>query len=284
MSKPTVAVIAPGNMGAAVGARLTENGVTVLTLLKGRSASSVKRATAAGMRDASEAEIVGADFVLSIVPPGDARALAEKLKPALQAANRKPVYVDCNAVSPDTVKAIAGTIAEADCPFVDGGIIGGPPRAGYDPAIYVSGPDAGRVETLKDSGLKIRNMGSATGDASALKMSYGGLTKGMVALASALVLAAERAGVADALRAELSESQVNVLAQLSRNVPAMFPKAYRWVAELEEVAHFVGPGDESRIFQGIAALYDRLAEDFEGPKAEINALARFFDKAATTKK
>jgi putative dehydrogenase len=67
-------------------------------------------------------------------------------------------------------------------------------------------------------------------------------------------------------------------------VPAMFPKAYRWVAELEEVAHFAGPGDESKIFRAIAALYDRLAEDFEGPKNEINALARFFEKAGAAKK
>jgi putative dehydrogenase len=284
MSKPTVAVIAPGNMGAAIGARLCASGADVLTSLAGRSEASKKRAAEAGMRDAGDAEIAAADFVLSIVPPGDARALAEKLKPALQAANRKPVYVDCNAVSPDTVKTIAATVAEADCPFVDGGIIGGPPRAGYDPAVYVSGPDAGRVAVLGEYGLKIRNLGGAVGDASALKMSYGGLTKGTMALAAALVLAAERAGVADALRQELSESQANVLAQLTRGVPGMFPKAYRWVAELEEVAHFVGPGDESKIFEGIAALYERLAGDFEGSKGEINALAGFFEKAAAVKK
>src|SRR4051812_42042339 len=182
MSKPTVAVIAPGNMGAAVGACLTGHGASVVTSLQGRSAASVKRAQDAGMRDASDTEIAGADFLLSIIPPGDAKALAEKLKPALQAANRKPVYVDCNAVSPDTVKSIAETIAEADCPFVDGGIIGAPPRQGYEPAIYVSGPEATRVEALKDYGLKIRNLNGRVGDASALKMSYGGLTKGLIAL------------------------------------------------------------------------------------------------------
>lgn len=284
MSKPSVAVIAAGGMGAAVGARLAENGVRVVTSLEGRSAESKQRATKAGMTGATDAEIAASDFVLSIVPPGQAQSLAEKLKPTLQAANRKPVYVDCNAISPDTVKSIAGTIEEADCPFVDAGIIGGPPRAGYDgPAFYVSGAEAGRVMALNDYGLKIRSLNGKVGDASALKMSYGGLTKGLIALGSALVLAAERAGVGDALRAELSASQVNVLAQLSRGVPDMFGKAYRWVAELEEVAHFVGPGDESRIFEGIAALYQRLAGDFEGSKDEINALARFFEKAAAKK-
>ena len=197
-------------MGAAVAARLTENGVRVVTSLEGRSAASAKRAAAAGMTPVSEAEIAGADFVLSIVPPGEAQPLAERLKPALQAANRKPVYVDCNAVSPrDRRKASPRRSPRPTRPFVDGGIIGGPPRAGYNgPSIYVSGPDSGRVETLNQYGLRIRGMGGTVGDASALKMSYAGLTKGLIALGTAMVLAAERAGVGDALRAELAESQV----------------------------------------------------------------------------
>jgi 3-hydroxyisobutyrate dehydrogenase-like beta-hydroxyacid dehydrogenase len=278
--KPKVAVIAPGSMGAAVGARLAEHGVKVVTSLAGRSAASAKRAADAGMIDASDSEIAAADFVLSIVPPGDAEALAERLKPALRAANRKPVYVDCNAVSPKSVIAIAGAVTEADCPFVDGGIIGGPPSPGSKgPSIYVSGTAAGRIEDLGQYGLRIRSMGGKIGDASALKMSYAGLNKGMVALGTAMVLAAERAGVGDALRAELAESQAAMLNQLTRGVPGMFPKAYRWVAELEEIARFAGPGAEAEIFNGVARLYDRIAKDVDGPKAEIGTLARFYGAA-----
>jgi 3-hydroxyisobutyrate dehydrogenase-like beta-hydroxyacid dehydrogenase len=283
--KQVVAVIAAGGMGSAVGARLSESGVRVLTSLKGRSAASTKRAADAGMQDASDAEIAGADFVLSIVPPGEALAVAQRLQPALRAVNRKPVYVECNAVSPQTVATIADAVAEADCPFVDGGIIGPPPRPGVDRTkIYVSGPDSGRVESLNQYGVRIRAMGGKVGDASALKMAYGGLNKGLIALGSALVLAAERAGVGDALRSELAESQVPVLAQLSRGVPDMFAKSYRWVAEFDEIARFAGPGSETEIFDGIAKLYDRIARDFDGPKAETGVLARFFEKAARREK
>ena len=98
----TVAVIAPGNMGAGVGRRLTENKVTVLTSLEGRSAESVKRAREAGMRPVEERALAEADFLLSIIPPGDALGLATRLAPVLTAANRKPIYVECNAVSPPT--------------------------------------------------------------------------------------------------------------------------------------------------------------------------------------
>ena len=75
----TVAVIAPGNMGAGIGRRLTENKVTVLTSLAGRSEESVKRAREAGMQPVEERALAEADFLLSIVPPGDALSL-EQLK------------------------------------------------------------------------------------------------------------------------------------------------------------------------------------------------------------
>ena len=54
------------------------------------------------------------------------------------------------------------------------------------------------------------------------------------------MLAATRGGSADALRAELAESRPDLLRYLSNQVPSMYSKAYRWVAELDEIAFFVG--------------------------------------------
>lgn len=280
MAAPRVAVIAAGAMGAGVGARLAANGVAVVTSLEGRGKESARRAAEAGMRAVSDAEIAASDIILSIVPPGQAQALADRLAPALRAASRKPVYVDCNAVSPAAAQTIAATIASADCPFVDGGIIGGPPQPGSDgPRIYVSGSQSAHVTPLAQYGLLIRDMGGAIGDASALKMSYAGLNKGLIALGTAMVLAAERAGVGPALHAELAASQAPMLRQLSRGVPDMFSKSGRWVAELDEIARFAGPGAEAQIYGGIARLYERIAADAGGPKIEISTLVRFFETA-----
>ena len=123
-----VAVIAPGAMGAAVGKRLVDNGAKVLTSLKGRSSETQARAQAAGMVAAADRDIARADFILSILPPGDALKLAERFVPALTASNAKPVYVDCNAINPKTVERAAAVIAPTECPFVDAGIIGQPPN------------------------------------------------------------------------------------------------------------------------------------------------------------
>ena len=61
-------------------------------MLAGRSAATVARAQAAGLKDATHGQIARLDFILSIVPPGQALGLAESLPPAMRAATRKPVY------------------------------------------------------------------------------------------------------------------------------------------------------------------------------------------------
>jgi 3-hydroxyisobutyrate dehydrogenase-like beta-hydroxyacid dehydrogenase len=278
----TIVVIAAGEMGAGIGKRLTERGARVLTSLKGRGGGSAARAKEAGMTDvADDNELVAnADFILSVVPPGQAQALAERLKGPLAKASRNPVYVDCNAVAPDTAKAIGQTLAGLPIRFADGGIIGGPPQGSYSPALYVSGDAANDAAKLNNYGLRTRPLDGPVGMASALKMSYGGLTKGFTAIGTAIMLGAMRAGCAEALVQELSESRPQDLTWLSRQVPSMFPKAYRWVAEMEEISNFLGDDPASHdVYLGIARLYERLASGQDGSSkeaAEELALLRQF--------
>jgi hypothetical protein len=106
-------------------------------------------------------------------------------------------------------------------------------------------------------------------------MSYAGITKGLTALGAAMMLGATRAGCASDLAAELAESQPHLAKWLARQVPAMFPKAYRFVAEMEEIADFLHSDQPaSEIYHAIALLYARLASA-EGA-GDIDALTRFF--------
>src|SRR6201981_303101 len=220
-----VAVIAPGAMGGAVGQRLVDNGVTVLTSLEGRSEETRARAKASGMSAAKDDDIARADFILSILPPGDALSLAQRFVPALTASNAKPVYVDCNAINPKTVDRVAAAIAPTGSPFVDAGIIGQPPKPGdAGPRFYASGAAARRFASLRDYGLDVRVLDGAMSAASALKMSYAGITKGTQAIGAAMMLAATRAGNADDLFAELQGSQKEMLAWFKRSLSMMPPK------------------------------------------------------------
>jgi putative dehydrogenase len=275
--QPIVAVVAPGMMGSAVAKCLTTSGLEVRTLLEGRGADTLARAKAAGMTGAAAAQIAECDIILSILPPGSALELAEKLAPALRAATKKPVYVDCNALDPATVLRIARVVEESGATFVDGGIIGGPPEPGSKATrIYVSGPAAAKVTVLEQYGLRMPVQPGPIGAASAMKMSYAGITKGFTALGAAMMLAATRAGTAEALKAELSGSQPALYGWLTKQMPKMYSKAYRWVAEMEEIAAFVGEDPAAaKFYQGAAQLYERIAADFDGPNKETAMLDAF---------
>ena len=276
---PIVVVIAMGEMGSGVASRLRERGAEVRTSLSGRSAASRARAEKAGaiVLEDDTALMSGAGIILSIVPPGKAVALAERLAPSLRAQRAKPLYVDCNAVSPATVKRVAGTVAGAGAAFVDAGIIGPPPRGDAPgPKFYASGPGTSRLLALRDHGPDIRPIEGGIGAASALKMAYASLTKGLTALGAVMMLGAESAGIADPLRRELADSQPALWAWLQRQVPSMYPKAYRWVAEMEEIATYLAdqPAGQ-KMYEGAAELYERLARAAAEKGAEIEALSRF---------
>jgi hypothetical protein len=152
------------------------------------------------------------------------------------------------------------------------------------PRFYASGPAAARFASLRDYGLDIRVLDGALSAASALKMSYAGITKGTQAIGAAMMLAATRAGSADDLFKELQGSQKEMLAWFQRALASMPPKAYRWVAEMHEIAGFVG-GDPtaSELYQGAAHFYERIAEDFDGGKKDVAALSDFLSKASSAR-
>ncbi len=274
----TVAILAQGAMGAAVAQRLSGAGARVLTCLEGRGAGSRERAAEAGMIDGPLARFAEADLFLSIVPPDAALATAGAVLPHLGA--RSIPYVDCNAVSVDTVRRVAARAQEAGAPFVDACIIGPPLKPGVDKTVfYAAGADLDLFLGLRDYGLDIRPLEADVGAASALKMCYAGITKGLTCLGAAMILAATREGASDALMTELQRSQPELLALFRPRIPDMLPKAYRWSGEMEEIAAFVGADEAALIYQGMARVYERLARDGRSTRTEAAALEAFLDAA-----
>jgi 3-hydroxyisobutyrate dehydrogenase-like beta-hydroxyacid dehydrogenase len=265
-SRPTIGILSPGDMGHAIGARLRRHGLRVITSLVGRSNRSAALAGKAGIIDVGEDRVLvqEADILLSILVPSEATACAERIATALQAAPTNLLFADCNAIAPRTVQAMQGIVTAAGAEFVDVGIIGGPPRnddAG--PRLYVSGAQAEQFAVLKEYGLDIRVLGPNIGQASGLKMCYASLTKGLTALATEALTAGKALGLSDALAAELQSSQPVLYRMFQGGVPAMPPKAYRWVGEMEEIARtFADLGLPPEMLEGAAAIY-RFVEQTE---------------------
>jgi 3-hydroxyisobutyrate dehydrogenase-like beta-hydroxyacid dehydrogenase len=264
MAIETIAILTPGDMGHAVGNMLRHGGLRVITCLRGRSARTAALAAEAGIIDVPDLEtlVVEASIVLSILAPSAAIEMAEAVAGAVRIKNADLCYVDCNAVSPQTVRRMAELFSGTNARFVDAGIVGGPPKPGNATArFYASGEHAAEFAKLAEYGLDIPILGPEIGQASGLKMCYAAMTKGFTALATELLVAAKAMGLEDALRAEHSSGQQAMFNWYSRSIPGMPPKAYRWVGEMEEIAAtFEHLGLTPRILLGAADMYRFVGE------------------------
>jgi len=259
----TIAVFGAGAMGSAVGHRLYSHGATVLTFVDGRSEQTRRRAQSAGMIASSLQDIAAADLILSIVPPAEALSVASLIAPALKETASKAAFIDFNAINPETMKSVQSVFTSVNRDVIDGSVIGGPPRADSGgPSFYVSGSKAYRAEILSGLGLNLKRIDGEVGAASALKMVYAGLNKGLIGLGATMLLAASKSGSAESLILEMGESVPDLLNRFEKSVPDMYPKAYRWVAEMKEIAEFLGPDDPGHaLFTAMAAVFERIAVD-----------------------
>ena len=269
----TVGIFSPGDMGHSVGQVLREHGLRVIACLAGRSPRTCALAREAQIEEVPSytAVVRESDVILSILVPAQAKAAAELIASVISESPVDILYADCNAIAPQTARAVAARITGAGGRFVDASIVGGPPRDGYTPRFYASGAEAGVLAQLNAYGLNINVLSEQVGDASALKMCYASLTKGSMALYAQLMVAAKALGVDGALIAEFELSQVERLNGIRRSLPRVPVKARRFVGEMEEMAKMYDAlGMSPNMLAGAAQVYrligstslaDRLSED-----------------------
>jgi 3-hydroxyisobutyrate dehydrogenase-like beta-hydroxyacid dehydrogenase len=254
-----VGILHPGAMGGAVGAALVARGVEVRWASEGRSPATRRRADAGGLVDAGSVAAVleASDVVLCICPPDAAVDVAEDV-----AAQRfAGTYVDANAVSPATARRIASIVSATGAVFVDGDLIGGPPRPGGKTRLYLSGSAADELlDLLSGPGLEAVVIGSDVAAASSLKMCYASWTKGTAGLLLAIRAIARELGVEEPLLAEWDRTQPG-LRERSDGAVGSVPKAWRFVGEMEEIAAtFAASGQPDGFARGAAEIYSRLTE------------------------
>ena len=130
-----IGLLHPGEMGAAVGRCLTGNGHQVLWASDGRSDQTAGRAEAAGLADAGTTAALAARaaVIISVCPPQAA------IDVACSVTGFGGLYMDANAISPQTARRVSEIVTKGGARYVDGGIIGPPPIAFGSTRLYVSG-------------------------------------------------------------------------------------------------------------------------------------------------
>jgi 3-hydroxyisobutyrate dehydrogenase-like beta-hydroxyacid dehydrogenase len=175
---------------------------------------------------------------------------------ALRETGESTVYVELNAIAPATGWEIAGIIRGAGGRYVDGSIIGGPPRPGRSTKFYASGPDVKAFQKLSEYGLDVRPLGPEVGQGKGIKMVYAALTKGLTAISTQLLMAAWEMGLYDTLEALHAETQGMQQERMRHAVPIMTNKSPRWVSEMEEIAKtYEALGITGKMYEGAAEFY-----------------------------
>ncbi len=260
MASATIGLLHPGDMGSMVGASARANGLRVLWASEGRSPQTLERAAAAGLEDMKGlAPVVAASqVILSVCPPHAAVDLAREVA----AQGFSGIYVDGNAVSPRTGREIGRIVEKGGATFVDGGIIGPPPRKPGTTRLYLSGEQAGAIARLFEKGpLQAIAIDGGPGAASALKMAYAAYTKGTSALLIAIRALAMQAGVDKALLDEWGLSQPGVAARSESAARDSARKAWRFTGEMAEIAATLESVDlPGGFFHAAGEIYERLAK------------------------
>jgi 3-hydroxyisobutyrate dehydrogenase-like beta-hydroxyacid dehydrogenase len=280
MNTRKIGILHPGEMGAAVAATARNSGHEVFWASEGRSAETARRAAQTGLGDAgSVARLCQiCEVIVSVCPPEFAEGMARQIGEL----GFGGFYIDANAISPQRVRRIGNVLRAAGVRFVDGCIIGLPATTPGQTWIYFSGEHAGDVVSCFASGpLEVECLGGEIGKASALKMCFAAHTKGLAALRAAVLGAAEELGVLADLERQWSRSGPP-FAQAVASIQHTAPKAWRFVAEMQEIAEtFESAGMPGAFHRAAGEIYSRLAPFKGREKPDLReALAKLTGRVA----
>ncbi|MCL6564719.1 MAG: DUF1932 domain-containing protein [Firmicutes bacterium] len=263
----TVGVLSPGEMGAALGRRLSAQGMRVVTWLEGRSEATRRRALEAGITSVERLEaLMAADLILSVVPPSQAPVVAGVVAQAAARCEPKPLYLDLNAVSPTSVRALAQPLQRQGVEVVDGAIFGGASQVGGRTFLALAGPAADRAFALLHPALDLKVVGPSLGDASGLKMLYAGLTKGISSLAVELLAAAAKLEAESLILEWWGERFPDLTSFLAEGLPGLAARAGRRAQEMAELeAWLTSIGLSAAMAKAAKETLTQLAESSPKP-------------------
>lgn len=226
-----------GEMGAAIGGRLTAAGHRVGAIMAGRGAESLERAKEAGIEAVADYRelAIDSDIVFSVLPPAVAEPEARRLSEAARQTGGVFVFVEANAIAPDHMREIATIFADTRVEVVDGGIVGAPPSERGLPRLYLSGIRPQPLAALDGIAYSAIWLDGELGTASGFKMSYAAVTKGVGALLTTAMLSAEHMGFSEVFRREFASSQPDLMRMAESWIPRLPADAGRWVREMEEI-------------------------------------------------
>jgi 3-hydroxyisobutyrate dehydrogenase-like beta-hydroxyacid dehydrogenase len=258
VSEPlVVTVLGLGEAGSRLSADLAAAGADV----RGYDPAPAAGTGVADRRPDPVSAVAGSDVVLNVTAAAVALESARAVLPGLAPDT---IYADLNTGSPELKRALAELVAGAAVRFADVALLGPVPARGLQTPALAAGPGAadfaGRMTPL---GMPVEVVSETPGDAAALKLLRSVFMKGLAAAALESLDAAEAAGHAAWLEAEIAEVIGGPL--LERLLTGSHAHAGRRVEEMTAATELLTElGIEPRIASASAGLLAELAADRPG--------------------
>lgn len=148
--------------------------------------------------------LAGAGLVLSLVTAGNALQVAEQTAPLLCQGQ---TLLDFNSVAPETKRVAARAVAHGEGGYIDVAVMAPVPPKRLATPLLIGGPQARSIAAqLGELGCQARAASEEIGTVSAIKMCRSVMIKGLEALTTECLGAAQRYGVEDAVLESLHAS------------------------------------------------------------------------------
>jgi len=229
-----VALLGLGEAGAAFAADLVELGVPTAGW------DPVPTRSVPGLRRAESAvdAVAETDLVLSLNSGTSALSAVEAVASALSS---RAIFADLNTTGIAVKREIAATVRSAGASFADVALLAPVPDHGVRTPSLASGDGAARyAEILRSVGAPVDVIGPEPGAAAARKLLRSVFMKGLAASVLESLEAAEAAGCADWLRADIAATLRDADESLvDRLVEGSTQHAVRRTAEMEAAAELL---------------------------------------------
>ncbi|WP_326982668.1 DUF1932 domain-containing protein [Chryseobacterium sp. MYb264] len=234
-AKSVIGLLFPGDMGLAIGNVLLNNNFEVITAGKGRSAKTLQNIENSQIKDVGSLSFVveQSDIILSVNSPNSSVHIAEQITELMSDEKRGQIYVDLNSNTPQSVKQIEELIHSKNGIFINGAVMGVAKSVGNDAVMVVSGRERGLLMNVFDGIFKLKDAGEKIESASAYKLLFSMVNKGINAVFFEAMMGASHYGILEEMNESLQVFLPGTYADLQKMTPTYPDHIARRIDEMK---------------------------------------------------
>ncbi|MDQ1803040.1 DUF1932 domain-containing protein [Chryseobacterium sp. PTM-20240506] len=262
-AQPVIAILFPGDMGTQIAKTLIKNKYTVITAGEGRSQVTLQNIKDAGIHDVNTLQNIAeqADIIISLANPEASPKVAENIIGHLKNTDNRPVFIDLNSNTPQIALSIEKMCSKGNIRFVNGAVMGASKDVPDQATFVVSGIWRNLFAEQFGGIFKIKDAGEKTEAASAYKLLFSMVNKGMNALFFETMIAAAHYGILDELNESLQAFLPGTYQDLIKTTPTYPQHISRRIDEMKGLTDMLrSEGLPNTIAAGTAETFERVDE------------------------